>query len=95
MRGPLSDTLLDGLAGDAVDATGGPLGVVTAGGFVVATTVVLAALVIGTEALLEGILGPWLPGWLVMPILVGSVGVVIVGAFVGVLRVMTWRRRRW
>lgn len=93
MRGPFADTLLDGRAGDLVDATGGPLGVVKAGVFLVAFVVVFAALVIGTEAFLGAVLGPFVPGWLAMPILLLSVGVVIVGAFVGVLRFMTWRRR--
>lgn len=95
MRGPFDDTLLDGGAGDVIDTVGGPLGVLTATVFLLAASVVLGALIVGAEALLGAVLGPWLPSWLAMPLLVASVGVVIVGGFLGALRFMTWRRRSW
>lgn len=93
MRGPFSDTLLDGRAGQVADVAGGPLGVLKAGVFVVAVTLTFSALVLGIEAVLGAIFGPWLPGWLALPIVVVSVGIVIMGVFIGFLRFMTWRRR--
>lgn len=91
MRGPFSDTLLDAGAGDVVDAAGGPLGVVKAGVFLVAGTVVLVGLLVGTEALLGAVLGS---SWLGTALWVGSVGLATIGGFLAVLRFMTWRRRR-
>lgn len=78
-----------------MDGTGDPVGLAEAGGSVAATTLVLAAPLLGTGAVLQGLFGPWLPSWLAMPILVLKVAAVAVGAFIGGRRLRTWRRRRW
>lgn len=89
MRGPFSDTLLDGRAGQVADAAGGPIGIVKAAGFVTAVTLVLISFFTGFEALLGGML----PSFILVPLEILVFAVVAIGGTVGIFRLMTRRRR--
>ena len=89
MRGPFSDTLLDGEIGQVADAAGGPHAIVKVAIFVTAMAIVLISFFTGFEVFLEHPV----PNWILVSLELFAFAVVTVGGTLWVFRFMTRRRR--
>ena len=86
-RDPLGGQTI--LSGDAYDALGRPFGFLKALALFAAVTVVLMGTVLGFERAI----GPFVPSWAVLPLVVVAFGIVVVGGTSLVFRAGTRLRR--